>query len=104
MQVLFLKRNIHGATIIPPNPNEVIMQCIGVLDRIINDDSVPRNIRRNAEIMKNTLSNEKDPPSTRAAMIFSKIDDIGNDPNVPFHTRTLIWGLSSQLETIPIDR
>ena len=90
--------------IMPLNPNEVIMQCIGVIDSIINDDSVPRNIRRNAESMKNTLSNEKDPPSTRAAMIFSKIDDIGNDPNVPFHTRTLIWGLSSQLETIPIDR
>ncbi|MDD5616048.1 MAG: UPF0147 family protein [Candidatus Methanoperedens sp.] len=88
----------------PPNPNEVIRQCIGVLDRIINDDSVPRNIRRNAESMKNTLSNEKDTPSTRAAMVVSRLDDIGNDPNVPLHTRTLIWGMSSQLETIPVDR
>ena len=88
----------------PPNPNEVIRQCIGVLDRIINDDSVPKNIKRNAESVKNTLSNEKDPPSTRAAMVVSKLDDIGNASNVPIHTRTLIWSMSSQLETIPVDR
>ncbi|HWR26307.1 MAG TPA: UPF0147 family protein [candidate division Zixibacteria bacterium] len=87
----------------PPNPNEVIRQCIGILDRIIDDDSVPRNIRRNAESMKDTLSNEKDPLSTRVAMVISKLDDIGNAPNVPLHTRTLIWGMSSQLETIPVD-
>ncbi|MDO8725139.1 MAG: UPF0147 family protein [Candidatus Methanoperedens sp.] len=88
----------------PPNTNEVIRHCIGVLDRIINDDSCPRNIRHNAGSMKNALSNEKDSLSTRIAMVVSRLDDIGNDPNVPFHTRTLIWGMSSQLETIPVDR
>jgi len=85
-------------------PTETIRQCVEVLDRIINDDSVPRNIRRNADNMKNILLNEKEPPSVRAAMVISKLDEIGNDPNVPIHTRTMIWGLSSQLETIPVDR
>lgn len=88
----------------PENPTEIIRQCIDVLDRIINDDSVPRNIRRNADNMKNILSNEKEPQSRRAALVISKLDEIGNDPNVPIHTRTLIWGLSSQLETIPVDK
>ena len=88
----------------PENPTEIMRQCIDVLDRIINDDSVPRNIRRNADNMKNILSNEKEPPSRRAALVISKLDEIGNDPNVPIHTRTLIWGLSSQLETIPVDK
>jgi hypothetical protein len=95
---------IGGAIIISPNPNEVISQCIGVLDSIINDDSVPRNIRHTAGSMKTTLSNEKDPPSTRVSMVVSKLDDIGNDRNVPLHTRTLIWRMSSQLETISLDR
>jgi len=90
--------------LMPANPNDVIKQCIEVLDRIINDDSVPRNIRRNADNMKNILSSSKDSPSVRVAMVISKLDEIGNDPNVPIHTRTLIWGLSSQLETIPVDR
>ncbi len=88
----------------PQNPADVVRQCIEVLDRIANDDSVPRNIRRTADNMKNTLSNEKEPPSIRAAMVISRLDEIGNDPNVPIHTRTLIWGLSSQLETIPVDK
>ena len=85
------------------SPAEVVRQCIEVLDRIVNDDSVPRNIRRTADNMKNILSNEKEPPSVRAALVISRLDEIGNDPNVPIHTRTLIWGLSSQLETIPVE-
>jgi len=40
------------------NPSEVIKQCTEVLERIIGDDSVPRNIRRSADSIKNVLSNE----------------------------------------------
>jgi uncharacterized protein (UPF0147 family) len=88
----------------PENPVEVLIQCVDVLDRISNDDSVPRNIRRSADNIKKILSNEKEPLSVRAAMVISNLDDIGNDPNVPIHTRTLVWGLSSRLESIPVDR
>jgi uncharacterized protein len=86
------------------NLSEIIKQCTEVLDRIISDDSVPRNIRRSADNIKNVLSNEKQPISKRAAIVISNLDDIGNDPNIPIHTRTLIWGLSSKLESIPVDR
>lgn len=88
---------------VPENSSDIIRQCIDVLDRIINDDSVPRNIRRSADIIKNILANEKEPMPMRAAMVISNLDEIGNDPNVPIHTRTLIWGLSSRLESIPVD-
>lgn len=88
----------------PENPVEVLRQCVDVLDRISNDDSVPRNIRRSADNIKKMLSNEKEPLSVRAAMVISNLDDISNDPNVPIHTRTLVWGLSSRLEAIPVDR
>ncbi|MDW7727633.1 MAG: UPF0147 family protein [Candidatus Methanoperedens sp.] len=85
------------------NSKETLQNCIDALERIINDDSVPRNIRRNAENIRYILSNDKETPSTRAAMVISNLDEMGNDPNVPIHTRTLIWGLSSQLESIPVD-
>lgn len=77
---------------------------INILDTIINDESVPKNIRRSAENMKKTLSNEKEPQSQRTAKVASQLGDIGNDPNIPFHTRTMIWGLLSRLESIPIDK
>ena len=85
------------------NSKETLQQCVDILDRIMNDDSVPRNIRRNADNVKNILLNDKETPSVRAAMVISTLDDMGNDPNVPIHTRTLVWGLSSQLESIPVD-
>ena len=85
-------------------PGDVVKKCVDTLDRISNDDTVPRNIRRSAENIKKVLLNEKESLSVRAAMVISVLDDIGNDPNVPIHTRTLIWGLSSRLESMPVNR
>lgn len=85
------------------NSKETIQQCVNILDQIINDNSVPRNIRRNGDNIKKILLDDKEKPSIRAAMVISTLDEMGNDPNVPIHTRTLVWGLSSQLESIPIE-
>ncbi len=81
----------------------VIKQCVEVLERIMSDDTVPRNIRRSAESVKSTLLNEKDSEAVRAASAISVLDEISNDPNIPLHTRTLIWNVASQLETVPVD-
>lgn len=81
----------------------VIKQCVEVLDRIMSDDTVPRNIRRSAESVKSTLLNEQDSEAIRASSAISVLDEISNDPNIPLHTRTLIWNVASQLETVPVD-
>jgi hypothetical protein len=39
----------------------------------------------------------------RTSMSISILEDLSNDPNIPLHTRTLIWNVASQLETIPVD-
>ena len=83
---------------------KIIVRCIGTLDTIINDGSVPKNIRRSAENMKKILSNEKEPQSQRTAKVASELENMGNDPNIPFHTRTMVWGLSSQLESISVGK
>ncbi len=80
--------------------NETIVQCIGKLDIIINDHSVPKNIRRSADKLKKILSNEKESSSKRTAKVIYELDNIGNDHNIPIHTRTMVWGISSQLESI----
>jgi uncharacterized protein (UPF0147 family) len=81
----------------------VIKQCVEVLERIMSDDTVPRNIRRSAESVKSTLLNEQDSEAIRAASAISVLDEISNDPNIPLHTRTLIWNVASQLETVPVN-
>ncbi|MHC1566864.1 MAG: UPF0147 family protein [Candidatus Syntropharchaeia archaeon] len=85
------------------DPNEVIGQCIEMLDRIINDNSVPRNIRRVADTAKKELMSDESPPSQRAVSTIPMLDEITNDPNIPIHTRTLLWSIVSLLEGIPIE-
>jgi uncharacterized protein (UPF0147 family) len=85
------------------NSDEIIEQCIEVVDRIINDDSVPKNIRRSADEMKTILSKKEDSAAVKAAVSIRILDDISTDQNLPLHTRTLIWNLAGQLETIPVD-
>lgn len=82
---------------------EKIKQCIAMLDHIATDSSVPRNIRRSADEIKTILSNEAEGLNMKVASGISILNNINNDPNMPLHTRTLIWQLSSQLESIPID-
>jgi len=84
-------------------PEEIIKQCTEVVERIVNDNSVPRNIRRSANEISAILSKKEDPPAVRAAISIRILDDISTDQNLPLHTRTLIWNLAGQLETIPVN-
>lgn len=81
---------------------ETIKQCVEVLERIMSDDAVPRNIRRSAENVKAILQDKSTNEAIKAASAISVLDEISNDPNIPLHTRTLIWNVASQLETIPV--
>ncbi len=85
------------------NADAVIKQCVEVLMHIKDDDTVPRNIRRSADNVKNILMDNKESPAVRAASSISILDEISNDPNIPLHTRTLIWNIASQLETISVE-
>ena len=76
----------------------ILKQSIEILAHIVGDDSVPRNIRRAADEAKTRLLNREDSDTVRAAYAISILDDISNDPNMPLHTRTLIWNVVSQLE------
>jgi len=82
---------------------DIIKQSIDILTRIIEDDSVPRNIRRATDEAKNRLLNKEESEAVRAAYVISILDDISNDPNIPIHTRTLIWNIASQLEKVSVE-
>jgi uncharacterized protein (UPF0147 family) len=85
------------------NFDQVIEECKQKLEYISNDNSVPRNIRRSANDILETLSKKDEPLFLRTSSSISILEDISNDPNIPVHTRTLIWDVASQLETIPVD-
>ena len=70
-----------------------------LMENIIADNSVPRNIRKIVEEAKNKIlsSEEFDTKVTSAIYL---LDDISNDINMPSHTRTELWTLISKLEAI----
>lgn len=70
------------------------------LDMLLEDSSVPRNIRRASEEIKALLLDSSEPQDVRKARAISTLDDMANDPNIPLHGRTLVWNIMSQLETL----
>jgi uncharacterized protein len=75
-------------------------RCNQILQHIMEDTSVPRNIRRAAEESRDILSKDGDDPTVSASTVMSILDEISNDPNIPIHARTLIWNVLSELESV----
>ncbi|MBC7100735.1 UPF0147 family protein [Methanothermobacter tenebrarum] len=80
--------------------NKTFEKVSKILKSIMEDTSVPRNIRRAAEESNEILQNEEEDVTIRASTVISILDEISNDPNIPIHARTLIWEILSELESI----
>ncbi|MEM0355475.1 MAG: UPF0147 family protein [Desulfurococcaceae archaeon] len=81
--------------------NEVkIRNATIMLLSIINDTSIPRNIRRAATEALNHLKDEKLSPGVKAANAISILDTVTQDPNMPISARTRVWQIIAILETI----
>jgi uncharacterized protein (UPF0147 family) len=75
-------------------------QAIAVLNRVAEDNTTPRNIRRTAKQATDIIMNESLSPAARAANAIDLLDQISQDPNMPMYTRTRIWNAISVLEGI----
>ncbi|HLE96765.1 MAG TPA: UPF0147 family protein [Candidatus Thermoplasmatota archaeon] len=84
----------------PVNPDERLRQMTEVIDQLIEDNSVPRNIRRGADSAKKHLLNKAEALDVRVSSAVNILDELANDPNIPLHGRTIIWNIISGLETM----
>lgn len=82
---------------------EVPEGVLEVLDRIMQDDTVPRNVRKVSGEIKENLLHGEESLAIKASSAISILEDLSADPNIPMHVRTLIWNLSSQLERISVE-
>jgi hypothetical protein len=83
----------------PDDAKKIDQICDG-LNMISEDNSIPRNIRRGAEEIKQILLKPDDPFDLRVDFAKQKLDELANDPNIPLHGRTLIWNIISRLEEL----
>ncbi len=78
-----------------------IEPIIKLMTGIIEDRTVPRNIRAAVEEAKKDLTERTDNSwDIRLSSAISILDEIINDPNMPMHARTRIWNIVSLLETV----
>lgn len=82
-----------------PEVKKMVDEVLALMDDILSDRSVPRNIRTKVEDSKKKIElDSKDSVNFGSAIYL--LDDICNDINMPSHTRTEIWSLISQIESI----
>ncbi len=77
-----------------------LRQVAEIMARVAEDTSVPRNIRRAANEARDALLKKEGDPVVKASSATMILDEISNDPNMPIHTRTMIWNAISVLETV----
>ncbi len=78
--------------------NESLRRVSDLMGNVASDSTVPRNIRLALDNAGRKLR-EKDLDVGITGAIYL-LDDISNDINMPSHTRTEIWQIISDLETI----
>jgi hypothetical protein len=80
--------------------DETITQIKQQIDLLLNDNSVPRNVKAALEEAKKALSQEGNEYSQKSSTATYKIDEVSNDINLPPYARTVIWNILSMLESV----
>jgi len=76
-----------------------ISQIIEMMDSVLNDNSVPKNIRKAVNDAKEKLKTVDDVIVRTSGAVYL-LDSVSEDINMPMHARTQIWTIVSALETV----
>ncbi|MDO8538081.1 MAG: UPF0147 family protein [archaeon] len=71
-----------------------------LMEAVMADSGVPRNIRRAVEEAKYKITGNGEELGVSISSAIYSLDDISNDINMPSHTRTEIWTIISELESL----
>ena len=78
---------------------ELIDQIKRQMDFLLNDTSVPKNVKSSIKEAKEHLNTTEDYVVRVSSAIYN-IDAISNDINLPAQARTYVWNILSMLESI----
>lgn len=84
----------------PEKLKEAFESVENLLNGMLSDRSVPRNIKRVAQRCINELNREDETPGVYASNVMYMVDDLAQDANIPFHARTTVYRIISILEKI----
>jgi hypothetical protein len=79
---------------------EQLKQALELIKQILEDRTVPKNIRDNVEKARNDLNDKKLELSVRVDRATQLLDEISEDSNMPIYTRTQVWNIVTLLESL----
>lgn len=71
-----------------------------LLNGMLGDRGVPRNIKRVAQRSIDELHKEDETPGVISSNVMYMVDDLAQDANIPFHARTTVYRIILILENI----
>lgn len=78
-----------------------IQKALDLLQDIMNDRGVPRNVKSSLEKSIDSMKSDKEESeSVKISTVISILDDASNDPNISLQARTKIWDVVSKLEEL----
>lgn len=77
-------------------------QIIDILSTLVEDTTIPKNIRKALSDAKDRLVGSDDVNVKVSAAVYL-IESISEDINMPPHARTQIWAVISMLESIKVN-
>ena len=80
--------------------SDQVEYTVELMESIIDDTTVPRNIRKATEDARIKLMGDEKELNVNISNAIYLMEDISNDINMPAHTRTEIWTIISELESI----
>jgi uncharacterized protein (UPF0147 family) len=77
-----------------------LQRAISLLEEILNDRGVPRNIKNSIEETIESMKGDDESDEVKISTLVSVLDESSNDPNISLSARTKIWDIVSKLEDL----
>lgn len=74
-------------------------EILSMINFLLEDTTLPRNIKRVIQEAKNTLLSEQD-FQTKVSSAIQMLVEVSEDVNMPSHIRTYVWDILMRLESI----
>ncbi len=78
---------------------EKLKGILEMMDAVLEDTTVPRNIKRAVSEAKEKLMGD-DELTVKVSAALYLIEPVTVDVNIPPHTRTQVWAIMSALESV----
>ena len=79
--------------------DEKIQQVVGMIENIVSDTAIPKNIRKALTDASERLKTDEELNVKVSAAVYL-IESVSDDINMPAHARTQLWAVISSLESL----